>query len=83
MGFFSNLFHNGRTEKYEMGARIDGLKQDHEQMQSMADDELFDIVRKSRLYVDDSTQTMRAAVAEKVLKEKGYSGQEIRQQTAG
>lgn len=83
MRFFGNLFRGASTVKSEMGMRIDGLKRNHEQMQSMPDEELFGILRKSKLYAEDSTHTMKAAMAEKVLKEKGYSGKEIKQRTAG
>lgn len=82
MRFFSNLFRNAGTTKFEMGSRIDGLKRDHEQMQSMTDDELFDLVRKGKLHANDSPQQMKVAMAEKVLKEKGYSGKEIKQKVA-
>lgn len=83
MGWFTNLFRSAKTAKYEMGSRIGGLQQDHEAMQAMSDEELLDILRKSKLYAADSTHTMKAAMAEKVLKEKGWSGKEVKQETVG
>lgn len=81
MGFFGNLFRSGVAAKFEMGSRIQGLKQAHEEMQSMTDEQLFEIVRKGRLYANGSSQQMKMAMAEKLLQEKGYSDKQIKQQT--
>lgn len=83
MGIFSNLFRSAKTVQSEMGTSISSLMADREAMQALPDDALFDVIRTARLHKAGSAQTTKALVAEQVLKGRGHSRQQIKQETRG
>lgn len=82
MSWFSNFIRTARTLKYEMGSRANALIQERDKMAAKSDEELFEFIRKGRLYAENSPQYMKMPMAEKVLEKRGYSDKEIRQKTA-